>query len=239
MIRIGVCDDVSFYAEQLATVIEKWARKRNVNIQIEKFQSGEEILGDIEDNGDFTITFLDIEMTGISGVETARKIREKNRHANIVFISQSESDYKQILELSPCYYVEKPICADKVFEILNRALEVCRYLHETFVFRYDRRTYHIALREVLYFSSEKRMIRILMENGNEYVFYEKLDKLEQRLSDYNIRFLRIHKSYLVNARQIEQFHATQILIRNEVCLPISRERRTEIGNFHMQLLSAT
>ena len=80
------------------------------------------------------------------------------------------------------------------------------------------------------------MIRILMENDKEYVFYEKLDDLERILADYNNRFIRIHQSYLVNGRQIEQYLPGYVVMRNGDVLPVSRDKKGKITAFYMDFI---
>ena len=81
------------------------------------------------------------------------------------------------------------------------------------------------------------MIKILMEDGKEYAFYEKLDELEKKLSGYNNRFMRIHKSFLVNVCQIEQYHYKNIVMRNGDVLTVSRKKRNMLSEYHMKLLA--
>ncbi len=236
MWRIAVCDTIWLDTKQLSEIIEQWGRTNFLNLQLEQFRSGEEVLGDIADNGDFTAIFLDVELPGINGVRTAKIIRDRNRYATIVFVSQLQKYYRQILELSNSYYLDKPIMQDKVYGVLEQMLEDNHGLYECLTFRFDRRTHMIRLQEVLYFVSEKRIIRIYMENGKEYVYYEKLDNLDEELSEYLTSFLRIHKSYLVNTKQIKQFQGEQLLIANGDLLPISREKRSEINRYQSKLV---
>ena len=67
------------------------------------------------------------------------------------------------------------------------------------------------------------------------IFYEKLDELEKKLSAYNHHFLRIHQSYLVNERQIEEFSPDQVKMRGGKMLSVSREKRSRVRQFCMGL----
>ncbi len=237
MIRIGICDDMQCYVDNLAYSIREWAEVRSINVQPVKFRSGEEVLFDYEEQGDFAAVFLDIELEGINGMETALRLREKNRLVSIVFVSRHEQYFKEMFKVYPFQFIEKPIDRRKVFEVLDQIVEEQKFFNESFIFRYNRTTFNIDLKQVLYFASERRMIRILMEDGKEYVFYEKLDELEKMLSGYNHHFVRIHKSYLVNERQIEQYHSKNIVMRNGDVLTVSRDKRSMICQIHMKLLA--
>lgn len=237
MLRIAVCDDVPHYVEMLAGDIEAWAGQRRFNVQLEKFASGEEVLFEQEMAGDFTAVFMDIELDGMDGMETAMKLRERNRMVSIVFVSQYEQYFKQMFQVYPFQFIEKPVSRRKVNEVLDQIVEEHRIFYESFFFKYNRRLFHIALGEVLYFVSERRVIRIRMEHDKEYVFYEKLDALEKEIAGYNNRFIRIHKSYLVNGRQIEQYLPGQVMMRNGDLLPVSRDKKGKMMEYYVELLA--
>lgn len=237
MIRIGVCDDMRRFAETLSGGIMDWADIRKINIKLEQFRSGEEVLFNLEEKGDFAAVFMDIELDGINGMETALKLRKENHLVSIVFVTQYERYLKEILQVYPCQFLEKPFSRQRLYEVLDEIMKEQALYNECFTFRYNRITFNIELKGVLYFVSERRMIRILMEDGREHIFYEKLDELENKLSGYNHHFMRIHKSYLVNVRQIEQYRYKNIVMRNGDVLTVSREKRSMISRYHMKLLA--
>lgn len=237
MLRIAICDDAKDYGDKLAKIVEKWAMQRQINIQLKKFISGEELLADVEATGYFDIVLLDIVFEcGIDGLTIARKIKEFYEHFCLIFISQYDNYYKEVFHIHPFQYLEKSSSEKKIIESLEQAERDFRYLNEIYVFRYKGMTYSIQLQDVLYFSSDKRVIRVLMQDGDEYLFYKKLDELEEQMKKYNSKFLRIHKSYLVNGRQILQYHPKYVVMRNKERLPISSEKRNGVVQYHMELL---
>lgn len=237
MLRIAVCDEVFLYAQMLAAIVKDWGKQRCLNIRVESFGSGEEVLWELENSGGFHAVFLDVEMNGMGGVETAVRLRQSDRYVNIIFISRYGNYFRQMFEVYPCYYIEKPVAEKKIAEILDRTVDEHRYRYAGYYFRYKRRNYHILLRKVLYFSSEKRQIRIVMEDGKEYLFYEKLDVVEQQLADYEIEFIRIHKSFLVNSGQVEQFCSNCVVFHNGERVAVSQEYRGTIKRFCMNSLT--
>ena len=236
MIKIGICDDVLCFVNQLSIIVKDWAHKRGMRLDIRCFQSGEDLLADAELSGEFHAVFLDVELEGISGVETAVELRKQDPFVSIVFMTQYDNYFRQMLESSPCYYVEKPFLKEKVFMIMDNVVGAHKYQYTIYSFRYARKTYKIMLRKVLYFVSEKRKIKVLMEDGKEYSFYKKLDKLEEELKEFEVEFLRIHKSFLINERQIEMLHPGYVKMRNGENLSISRERREKVLKHHMCML---
>lgn len=233
--RIAVCDDVPVYVEQLKKYIERWSAGRGIHVQLATFQNGEEVLFDLEAEGDFSAVFMDILFYGMDGIEAAVRIREQNPQTSIVFISQYREYFNEMFRIYPFQYIEKPVTKQEIYKVLDKILEEQRISYETFGFRYNRITYNIALWQVIYFVSDRRRIRVVMEDGKELIFYGKLDSLEKKLSTYNHYFVRIHQSYLVNERQMETCFHNRIRMRNGDLLPVSREKKNFVKELCMEL----
>ena len=91
MIRIAVCDDDWTIREELSRLIKEQAPKAD----IVEYKSGEEMVNDKEN---FAISFLDIEMGRVSGLDVARRIREGEdrscQRSIIIFIT----GYREYME---------------------------------------------------------------------------------------------------------------------------------------------
>lgn len=233
--RIAICDNVPVYVEQMKKYIERWSTRRGFPVQLTTFQNGEEVLFALESEGNFTAVFMGSRIWGINGMEIAVQIRELAPQVSIVFVSRHCKYLNEISQVYPSQYIEKPVLKQKIFEALDNILKEQRGSFESFDFRYKRMTYSISLWQVLYFVSDKRRILIFTEDGKELIFYEKMDVLEEKISVYNHYFLRIHQSYLVNERQIEQVFSNQVRLRNGEMLPVSREKKSQVRSFCMKL----
>lgn len=236
MLRIAVCDDVPFYREMLAEYIRAWAALNGARVQVEKYGSGEEVLFGMEQAGDFVAVFLDIELGGMDGIETARRIKEQGGPVSFVFVTGHEEYFGQMFDVHPIQYVPKPVARQKVFDVLDKVVEEHRIFFESFVVKYNRKMLNIPLGEVFYFESERRRIKSFLERGRQYVFYESMKMLEEKLTACNHYFIRTHQSYLVNARQIEQFYPKRLIMQNGDAVPISRERREAVEQTCKELL---
>ena len=73
--------------------------------------------------------------------------------------------------------------------------------------------------------------------GNVYKFYKKLDDVEKEISlNYNIPFIRIHKSYLVNFYQIRKVGYTEIETKDGDILKISDTYKKDVRSRYSKLL---
>ena len=74
MLRIAICDDEKYMSDKIKMMVSDYFREKNMDIVISQFSSGEELL---KDNKTIDILFLDIQMKGMDGMETARKLRNR------------------------------------------------------------------------------------------------------------------------------------------------------------------
>lgn len=234
MIRIAVCDDIPFHADTLAKGIACWQEKRRAAIQIMKFYSGEDLLFEMECSGDFSAVFLDIQLSGISGIETAMQIREQSRLVQIVFVSLYDTYFKRLHALCwPVLFLEKPVNTKNLYRLLDQIHAGYQSRNIPFQFHSNHHSYNINLHKVLYFVSDIRIVRAIYEDGSEHKMYSKLDDVERALQCSPNFFIRIHQSYLVNSSKIMEFHRRMVILGENVNLPVSRGRKGAIIQLQM------
>ena len=77
-LNIAICDDEKYYRNYVENVVKEYLVKEDVLFLIELFVNGEAFCEKEDNIQKFDIIFLDIEMDGMNGMETAYFIREKN-----------------------------------------------------------------------------------------------------------------------------------------------------------------
>ena len=71
-------------SDHIKTLVSDFFRKKNREIRLRTFSSGEELLSG---GGQIDICFLDIQMKGMDGMETARRLRADKFHGFLIFIT--------------------------------------------------------------------------------------------------------------------------------------------------------
>ena len=69
------------------------------------------------------ILLLDVEMPGCSGVELAKRVRRENKLTQIVFVTGYSDYIAEGYDVSALHYLLKPLSQEKLFSVLNRAVE--------------------------------------------------------------------------------------------------------------------
>ena len=216
---ICICDDEKNLRKSLRTTVETELQLAGVSYEINESGSGEDLLGSL-DSSEPDILFLDIEMPGLSGMETAHKLREKCTRTVIIFVTAYPDYVFQGYEVRAFHYILKPYR-----EVLRMALdETERLADRHFLIEQKNRSLKIPLKNIRYFKSDRKKISAVTLNGTEE-FYGKLSDIENDLPDH---FIRIHNRYLANLLQITDLCPASCICGGEE-LPVSRACRQQLA----------
>ena len=105
--HFAVCDDRPEDARLVASLAAQWARRTGAEVELEVFPSAEAFLFRYQEKKDFDILLLDIEMTGMDGVELAKTVRQDSEAVQIVFITGYSDYIAQGYEVSALHYLMK------------------------------------------------------------------------------------------------------------------------------------
>ncbi|MFR7383482.1 MAG: LytR/AlgR family response regulator transcription factor [Anaerostipes sp.] len=107
-INIAICDDEQESLHMIQKELYNAANKLKIEIETYAYNDGKKVLDSIyNENEDFDILFLDIDMPDISGLEIARKLRQKNLDIILIFISAHEQYVFESIEYNPFRYIRK------------------------------------------------------------------------------------------------------------------------------------
>ena len=77
MKQIAICDDSEIERQIFSEMLKEYWRMLHRQVEIVEYNNGEALIADVEeDECHVELIFLDIYMTGINGLETARKLRK-------------------------------------------------------------------------------------------------------------------------------------------------------------------
>ena len=218
MLRIAICDDETNARDALRMQLDQVLIKETEEVVYE-FSSGVNAASWLEKHpGEIDLLFLDVEMKGLNGMETAEKIRTFNNDLIIVFVT-GYSDYVfEGYRVGALDYLIKPVSIQRLIELLHRVrTKLTKEESQTFTIKNIDGTWRFKLCDILYFYSDKRKVILVTQNG-EYPFYAKLDEIEAKLVSH---FVRIHQRYLINPAAADYLRNDSVMLGNTE-LPCSR-----------------
>ena len=118
--NIAIVDDLKTDSDRLVGFIDTYMKQHNLQYgTLDRFSSGEDFLGAFTP-GKYDLIFLDIYMDGITGMETAKRIRQTDHDCRIIFITTSPEFAVESYNVNASFYLLKPIGKDGVFSALDR-----------------------------------------------------------------------------------------------------------------------
>ncbi len=196
MIRIAICDDEKHMSEHIRSMVSDFFRKKNREISLRMFSSGEELLSY---NGQIDILFLDIQMKDMDGMETARKLRANQFRGFLVFITVLKEMVFQSFEVQAYDYLVKPVdkkqfekTMDRLYASMQNASEDSLLVQKGYEGRI------IPKDEIVFCEIIDRKIYLNLASGEVVDYYERIENLETKLDN---RFYRCHRSYLIKAAE--------------------------------------
>ena len=219
MICISVCATTKrTNGKKLKALTGDYARKGGHDFAVSEYPNGESLLGAMNAGRRFDVIFLDIYMGGADGIAVAREIRKTDKKCRIIFATSSRERAIEGYEVRALQYLVKPINAESVGSALDLALETLSSgLSKTIQVQNRQGIFKIDPDDIVFAESNARVVTVILKGQEPLQFYGKLDDFERECGDE--RFLRCHKSYLVN---LDYVHA---IVNNFILLEPGGEIR--------------
>ncbi|MTI94312.1 MAG: response regulator transcription factor [Firmicutes bacterium] len=194
MLRGVIVEDNEYFRTKLLQIIHSFG-----GIDIEYcIDSGEELL-EILKQEDINLVFLDIGLTGMSGIETAKLVRADYPNIEIIFVTSHEEYVRDAIQLYAADYITKPLNIARLKKTLERLKN--RYLSNEKViqFRSGYKTKLVKESEIYMAEAFDDKSKIYTDKRIFEANYT-LKELEALL-DRDI-FVRTSRSYLVNVQKV-------------------------------------
>ena len=225
-IRVAICDDEPEVCALLEDMLIDIFETKGARYEIEPFYSGESLCAEMQRQV-FDLVFLDIELKRKSGIDVGRYIRNTlgNESVQIAYISAKTGYAMELFEFRPINFLIKPLEYTKVAKIIDKYFKITMQNSQFFEYKKRADFFKIPMSDILYFESKNRKIRITMLQGEDE-FYGSMEDVYSMVKNH--QFLYIHKSIIVNYRQIKKISYEQIVMIDGTVLPISQSRRPAI-----------
>ncbi len=231
MIRIAICDDEKHMSDHIRAMASDFFRKKNREIRLRTFLSGEELLND---EGQIDILFLDIQMKGMDGLETARKLRAGQFRGFLIFITVLKEMVFQSFEVQAYDYLVKPVeekqfekTMERLFASMQNAGEDSLLVQKGYEGRIIRED------EIVFCEVIDRKIYLNLASGEVVNYYERIENLETKLGSH---FFRCHRSYLINLKHLKGYKNGTACMDNGKEVPVSRLRSREFSGVVLQYM---
>lgn len=216
MLRIAVCDDD---ASALCTAMDLLQHYNKAEIQTDAYSSGEALLAS---GKKYDILLLDIDMDGLDGIETAKRIREADKEVKLIYVT-NYSDYTIFAFAVHAFaYLLKPLKQEELFAQLDEAL--CYGIstrEQELEFQTREGIVRVASSRILYFEYWNRQV-VLHTAEHFWHMKRRITEVAQEMEAFG--FAMPHKSFVVNLYAVQRIHNYEILLTDGSRIPLSQKK---------------
>jgi two-component system response regulator LytT len=231
VIRIAICDDEPYMCDHIQAMASAFFRRKNMEIWILQFSSGEELLSC---GKPLDILFLDIQMKGMDGMETARELRRRKFRGTLIFITVLREMVFQSFQVQAYDYLVKPVDPGDFEKLMERLYVSMQNAREAgLLVQKGRESRIISLEDIVFCESIDRKIYLHLSSLEVVDYYERMEQLETKLDH---RFFRCHRSYLINLKYLKSYKNGIAYLEGGKEIPVSRLRGKEFSGVILQYM---
>jgi DNA-binding LytR/AlgR family response regulator len=224
MIRVLIIEDNAEDEELLCSHLTRYAQEHGEKFQVSWHKVAFEI---IENPPETDLIFLDIDLPGINGMETAEAFRARGIETPIIFVTNLAKYAVKGYQVDALDFIVKPVTFEDFALRMSKALRVIN--------RNKGRVVYIPSKDGLTVIPVSKVIAI--EVKGHYVFYhlddeprpflcrKTLAKAQEELEGSS--FVRISSSTLVNMDHVRKISGAELRLSNGETFTISRAKRHE------------
>lgn len=238
MFRIAICEDEKAQREYLTKLLGTWQELSEEKVAADTYISAEQFLFETEEKTSYDLLLLDIQMGQMNGVELARKVRERDKKVNIVFLTGIKDYAIEGYEVGAVRYLLKPVKEAELFALLDKLCEEAREQEgDYFLFQTGGMIHRVAFSDILYAEADGHFVvlksrgkpsmsgsvRQGTDNGSfEWKWKASFSSLSAEFEEKGFFLLR--RGLYVNLAKVEQIGRTECVLENGEVLPVTKAR---------------
>ena len=216
-----IVEDEIMARKSLTKLCEKSDRLQLIGV----YENAEKVLSS-NITEELDLIFLDIEMPGKSGLEL---LEELTIIPQVIFTTGNKEYAYEAYEYDVTDFLKKPITQSRFFKGIDKAIQRQDQLdaiatasarNEIYI-RTDGKYVRVSYDSILYFENVGDYVKVITEKGN-HIIHGSMKSIDSRIQ--HPRFMKIHRSYIVNLDKILDIEDNTIVIEKTV-IPISRAHK--------------
>lgn len=224
MIRIATVDDETEFLGYLAVQIEDYMAARGCKYELKQYSVPQDVL---TDNEPFDLYLIDIDMPGINGLELAQTIRDRmGTRPDMMFVTSDDGAVFEVFRYHVFDYIMKTDFHKRFINVMDRYLQE-KKPHNRYTFELKDGIMVQYADDIVYAEALGHSVTLHCISG-DYQLAVTLKNVAGILAKE--RFLRVHKSFLVNTDYIRKLDKTSLTLSvwDDRQLPISKNNAYNI-----------
>lgn len=234
MIQIAICDDRKEDIQKLKDYVGWFSGEHpDIPLKAEVFISPYDLLEAISSRGGYDLYLLDVIMPRLSGIDIARKIRERGETAEILFLTTSREYAVEAFGVKASGYLIKPVKkADFENEVLSCINHLAPKDNPAILLKTKEGIRKVHIQEIAMIESFNHSRVCTLADGTTVETPATLSSLYEQLRTYPCFFLP-HRSYIVNLEYVNGLTEMELLMAGGQRIPISRNIYPKLKEAYM------
>lgn len=231
-IRVAVVDKEQLCRSEIITFLSPYIDASH--IVVSEFQDGRSFVDAAKTIGEFAIAVIDVEMENMNGIDCIKQIREFGHDTIVIFIANNMTYCSHSFRLGAIQYLRKPVSKDDFGIDIKRALEIYKQRNSVYTIKWKSHIYNIKCKDITYIETYQHHLRI-------YTRKEHFDCNDNLRDVYSllkpVGFVKTHQGYLVNMDRIKEINQTEVLLDNNIHIPLSRKEKPNVNKIFLCYIS--
>ena len=228
MIKIAILDDDKTALMISTSAVEAFLKEKNAEYRLFSFSNPLNFLASAKEEK-FDLSFLDIDMPEMNGLNVANELTAISKYGQIIFLSQREDLVFECLKFHPFGFIRKSKLIDDFSLMMNQYFQTIsnNESNEAKIDFFDKtKTFSFKIKEIVYIEGDRNYQKVVLKDKTSQNIRVPLGTLEDKLREHG--FLRIHKGYLVNYLYIRSIESEEVYLTTGTSLPMAKKRKEEI-----------
>ena len=215
--KIIICDDNKEFSSMLYDDVEKIIRSDRryeaLDIECRCIYPASRVI-ECADTEHVDILFLDINMPGIDGLETAERFYNEHKDTYIIFVSDFENYVFYAIRFNPFRFIRKPNLKNELTEALTAALDEILLSDRQIEVSNRDECVSLNINRIVYIEKEKRgnYLNIISIDGS-YRRRCNLAQISEELAD--AYFVKINSGTIINMKHIMTIRQDGIVLMSD------------------------
>ena len=227
MIRIAVVDDeenvLKLITKRINAAIDSLGYRNNINMDM--YTSGSDFLK-INYEQEYDAVFLDLDMPGLNGMQTAKIIRENSSNEIIVIVTNRDDLVFDTFQYDVSAFIRKQFIDREIEQVLKRVYNKAKNRSSEYVLKSEYGEINVIAKDIVYVDVQNHDVYLHKSSGEQIKLYYTMDKLCSILSEEN--FVRCHSGFLLGIQYINAINKDYVELINKTKIPLSRGRRNDV-----------
>ena len=226
--NIAIVDDLKKEADKLRVILSEYALDNSTAFSINYYPSAEAFLEKYNPSA-YDLVFMDIYMTGMTGIEAAGIISRNPVAPLLVFLTQSSEHMYDAFHIHAYDYLLKPISSKRVYRLMDDVISKQTTVREVkeLSFNLDRIEYKLPYDMILSIKSDRHYLDIYALDGKSYKTRMNFSEVgEMLLKDK--RFLTVLRGIIVNMDYIVDMSDGVCILEKDVRLPVNLKNQKHL-----------